>query len=69
MGIMQTEGLNRVPTKVPGQAVKCKPQMDVIIIWKGTEVEALMVTITFSGTMYLKSPCLVGAIPSTLRRS
>lgn len=52
------------PHESPWTAVKCKPHDRCYYSWwKGTEVEALMVTITFSGTMYLKSPCLVGAIP------
>ena len=42
------------PHESPQTVVKCKPHGRCYYSrWKGTEVEAMMVTITFSGTMYL----------------
>ena len=42
------------PHESPQIIVKCRPHSRCYYSrWKGTKVEAMMVTITFSGTMYL----------------
>ena len=75
VSIVQTGGLKWSPHESPQIIVKCKPHSRCYYSrWKGTEVEAMMVTITFSGTMYLiflnpENPAWSVLFLSTLCRS